>query len=80
MKNLVPEMKKFAAISFAIAATICVCGCLYSPEKVYTYWKFYPEDETFSPLRTEFPLSDAEKSELGVVETLPENAKISEPK
>ena len=73
-----PAMKKIATL-FAIAtlAVSFYSGCLYRPDVTYTYWKFSPETQIYSAFRTETPLTSAELKELGLTDTLPQNAKTA---
>ncbi|MCD8283449.1 MAG: hypothetical protein LUD39_04700 [Opitutae bacterium] len=72
-------MKKLAIPLLAICAAAIFGGCRYEPTTVYTYWRFSVETGTYSPVRTEYPISADEQRELGVVETLPQDAKTTEP-
>lgn len=57
---------------------VALSGCLYSPDVTYTYWRRSESTGLYSPLRSEVPLTPDEMRALGLVETLPENAKTVE--
>lgn len=71
-------MKKVACFfTLALVAGIN-SACLYSPDVTYTYWRYSPTTQMYSPIRTEMPLSAEEMKEQGLLETLPENARTVE--
>lgn len=71
-------MKKVAYL-FASGLVAGMCSaCLYSPDVTYTYWRYSPATQMYSPIRTETPLSAEEMKEQGLSEQLPENAKTIE--
>lgn len=71
-------MKKIACL-FALAIIAgSTSACLYSPDVTYTYWRYSPATQQYSPVRTETPLSRDEMRELKLTESLPENAKTIE--
>lgn len=71
-------MKKLACY-FALAFVAGVSSaCLYSPDVTYTYWRYSPATQLYSPIRTEVPLSAEEMREQGLLEKLPEDAKTVE--
>ena len=71
-------MKKVASL-FALSVLAGMSSaCLYSPDVTYTYWRYSPTTQMYSPIRTEMPLSAEEMQEQGLREKLPENAKTVE--
>lgn len=70
-------MKTFSVLIFLFCG-VAFSGCLYSPDITYTYWRCSEATGLYSPIRSEVPLAPDELRELGLVEQLPENAKVVE--
>lgn len=71
-------MKKIIfALIFALAAGT-LGGCLYTPEKTYTYWRFNERTGMYAPVRSEYPIDEIALKEEGLCAEIPENAKTTE--